>query len=44
MIVPGLWVLEIVLLLLVIAGYVAGLLILTSQRIRLTRSGLPVGI
>jgi hypothetical protein len=42
-IVPGLWVLEIVLLL-VIAGYVAGLLILTSQRIRLTRSGLPVGI
>ncbi|HEX7266270.1 MAG TPA: hypothetical protein VF256_02460 [Streptosporangiaceae bacterium] len=43
MIVPGLWVLEIVLLL-VIAGYVAGLLILTSQRIRLTRSGLPVGI
>jgi hypothetical protein len=39
-IVPGLWVLEIVLLL-VIAGYVAGLLILTSQRIR---SGLPVGI
>ena len=43
MIVPGLWVLEIVLLL-VIAGHVAGLLILTSQRIRLTRSGLPVGI
>ncbi len=42
-IVPGLWVLDI-LLLLVIAGYVAGLLILTSQRIRLTRSGLPIGI
>ncbi len=42
-IVPGLWVLDIVLLL-VIAGYVAGLLILTSQRIRLTRSGLPIGI
>ena len=42
-IVPGLWVLDIVLLL-VIAGYVAGLLILTSQRIRLTRWGLPIGI
>ena len=42
-IVPGLWVLDIVLLL-VIAGYVAGLLILTSQRIRLTRSGLPIAI
>jgi len=42
-IVPGEWVLEIVLLL-VIAGYLAGLLILTSQRIRLTRSGLPIGI
>jgi hypothetical protein len=42
-IVPGLWVLDI-LLLLVIVGYVAGLLVLTSQRIRLTRWGLPVGI
>jgi Domain of unknown function (DUF1707) len=42
-IVPGIWVLEIILLL-VIVGYVAGLLILTSQRIRLTRSSLPVGI
>jgi hypothetical protein len=42
-IVPGEWVLEIVLLL-VIAGYLAGLLIVTSQRIRLTRSGLPIGI
>ena len=42
-IVPGEWVLEIVLLL-VIAGCLAGLLILTSQRIRLTRPGLPVGI
>ena len=37
-IVPGLWVLDIVLLL-VIAGYVAGLFILTSQRIRLTPLG-----
>jgi hypothetical protein len=42
-IVPGLWVLEIVLLL-VIVGYLAGLLILTSQRIRLTRPSLPIGI
>ena len=42
-IVPGEWVLEIVFLL-VIVGYLAGLLILTSQRIRLTRSGLPIGI
>ena len=42
-IVPGLWALEIVLLL-VIVGYVAGLLILTSERIRLTRPGLPIGI
>ena len=42
-VVPGLWVLEIVLLL-VIVGYVAGLLILTSERVRLTRSGLPIGI
>jgi hypothetical protein len=42
-IVPGLWALEIVLLL-VIVGYLAGLLILTSERIRLTRWGLPAGI
>jgi hypothetical protein len=40
---PGEWVLEIALLL-VIVGSLAGLLILTSQRIRLTRPGLPVGI
>ena len=33
-----------ILLLLVIGGYVAGLLILTSQRMRLTRSSLPIGI
>ena len=37
-IVPGLWALQIVLLL-VIVGYVAGLLILTSERMRLTRPG-----
>ncbi|HEX7266356.1 MAG TPA: DUF1707 domain-containing protein [Streptosporangiaceae bacterium] len=42
-IVPEFWVLEFVLLL-VIVGYVAGLLILTSQRVRLTRWGLPAGI
>jgi hypothetical protein len=42
-IVPEFWVLEIVLLL-VIVGYVAGLLILTSQHVRLTRWGLPAGI
>jgi hypothetical protein len=42
-IVPGLWAMEIVLLL-VIAGYVAGLFILTSERIRLARWGLPIGI
>jgi hypothetical protein len=42
-IVPGLWALEIVLLL-VIIGYVAGLLILTTERVRLTRWGLPAGI
>ena len=42
-VVPGVWALEIVLLL-VIAAYVAGLLILTSQRIRLTRWGLSAGI
>ena len=40
---PGLWALEIVLLL-VIVGYVAGLLILTSERVRFTRWGLPAGI
>ena len=37
------WALQIVLLL-VIAAYVAGLLILTSQRVRLTRWILPIGI
>ncbi len=43
-VVPGIWALEI-LLLLVIAAYVAGLLILTSsQRVRLTRWILPIGI
>ena len=42
-VVPGIWVMEI-LLLLVIAAYVAGLLILTSQRVRLTRWILPTGI
>jgi hypothetical protein len=43
-IVPGLWALEIVLLL-VIVGYLAGLLILTTERIRLTtRWGLPAGL
>jgi hypothetical protein len=42
-VVPGLWALEIVLLL-VIVGYLAGLLILTSQRVRFTRWGLPGGI
>jgi hypothetical protein len=42
-IVPGLWALEIVLLL-VIVGYVAGLFILTSQAVRLTRPGLPIGV
>ena len=41
--VPGLWALEIVLLL-VIVGYLAGLLILTSERVRFTRWGLPAGI
>jgi len=40
---PGLWALEIVLLL-VIVGYVAGLFILTTERVRLTRWGLPAGI
>ena len=42
-VVPGIWVLEIVLLL-VIVGYVAGLFILTSERLRFTRWGLPAGI
>src|SRR5439155_4937575 len=42
-VVPGLWALEIVLLL-VIVGYLAGLFILTSERLRLTRWGLPAGI
>jgi hypothetical protein len=42
-IVPGEWIMEIVFLL-VIVGCLAGLLILTSQRIRLTRWSLPVGI
>jgi hypothetical protein len=40
---PGLWFLEIVLLL-VIAIYVAKLLIVTSQRVRLTRWILPIAI
>jgi hypothetical protein len=42
-IVPGVWALEIVLLL-VIVGYVAGLLILTSERVRLTRPGLSAAL
>jgi len=42
-VVPGLWALEIVLLLL-IAAYVAGLLILTSKRVRISRRVLPIGI
>ena len=43
-VVPGIWFMEIVLLLL-IAAYVAGLLILTSQRrVQLTRWILPIGI
>ncbi len=41
--VPGIWAMEI-LLLLVIAAYVAGLLILTSQRAWFTRRILPIGI
>ena len=41
--VPGLWVAEIVLLL-VIGCYAAGLLILTSERMRVGRSTLPVGL
>ena len=42
-VVPGIWALEIVLLLL-IAAYVAGLLILTSERVRISRWVLPIGI
>jgi hypothetical protein len=42
-VVPGIWALEIVLLL-VIAAYVAGLLILTSKRVRTSRWVLPIGI
>jgi DUF1707 SHOCT-like domain len=43
-IVPGLWALEMVLLL-VIVGYLAALFILTTERIRLTtRWGLPAGL
>jgi hypothetical protein len=41
--VPGIWVMEI-LLLLIIVGYVAGLLVLTSERVRLARWVLPAGI
>jgi hypothetical protein len=41
--VPGIWVMEI-LLLLIIAAYVAGLLILTSERARLASWILPIGI
>jgi hypothetical protein len=41
--VPGIWAMEI-LLLLVIAAYAAGLLVLTSQRVRLARWTLPIGI
>lgn len=40
---PGLFALE-VLLLLIIAAYVAGLLILTSERVRLTRAGMPAAV
>jgi uncharacterized protein DUF1707 len=42
-VVPGIWAMEI-LLLLVIAAYAAGLLILTSRRVRLTRRILPTAI
>jgi DUF1707 SHOCT-like domain len=42
-VIPPVWALQI-LLLLVIAAYVAGLLILTSQRVRLARWILPIGI
>ncbi len=41
-VVPGIWALQIVLLL--IAAYVAGLLILTSKRVRISRWVLPIGI
>jgi hypothetical protein len=41
-VIPPVWALQI-LLLLVIAGYLAGLLILTSQRVWLTRSGVLIG-
>ncbi len=41
--VPGIWAIEVVLLL-VIAGYLAGLFILTSQRIRVSRWCLPIGV
>jgi hypothetical protein len=42
--VPGLWALEMVLLL-IIVGYLAGLFILTTERVRLTtRWGLPAGL
>ncbi|MGI9008815.1 MAG: DUF1707 SHOCT-like domain-containing protein [Streptosporangiaceae bacterium] len=41
-VVPGIWSVEIVLLL-VLGGYAAGLLILTSQNVRLTRGALPIG-
>lgn len=42
-VVPGIWFLEIVLLL-VIGAYVAALLILTTGRVRLTRWGLPAAM
>lgn len=42
-VVPGLWFLEIVLLL-AIVGYVTGLFILTSERVRFTRWTLPASI
>jgi hypothetical protein len=40
---PGLFALQ-VLLLLIICAYVAGVLILTTERVRLTRGGLPVAV
>ena len=42
-IIPSIWAAEIVLLL-VIGCYVAGLLILTSERTRVARSSLPIGV
>jgi hypothetical protein len=42
-VIPSIWVAEIVLLL-VIGCYAAGLLILTSERTRVARSSLPVGV